>query len=191
MRAPTYFCIWPMKSYLLLAGTLVLLGGCSPREGRSDVGQYLVMQTDFEAPTRALPDSIVRSLTANQVHSGSNALLLDWAHKSSGNYSVPLSSLFKTRPRKLHFSTWTWVQRHEDDATVTIAVSAPNDPKSILAQKTVYLADEGPYEEWKEVSVDLDIPFSANQSSQLLIYARHNLATEPVYLDDWKVFEIR
>lgn len=180
-----------MKSYLLLAATLVLLGGCSPREGRSDVGQYLVMQTDFDLSARALPDSITRSLTSNQTHSGNTALLLDWAHKSSGAYSVPLSNLFKTRPRKLHFSTWAWVKQYEDDAAVTIAVSAPNDEKSILAQKTIYLADDGPYEKWKEVSVDLDIPFSANQASQLIIYARHSAATEPVYLDDWKVFEIR
>jgi hypothetical protein len=180
-----------MKSYLPLAATLVLLGGCSPRDGRSDVGQYLVLQTDFEAPTRALPDSIVHSLTSNQAHSGSTALRLDWTHKSSGAYSVPLGNLFKTRPRKLHFSTWAWVKQYQDDATVTIAVSAPNDANTIVAQKTIYPADNGPYEEWKEVSVDLDIPFSVNQSSQLVIYARHSLATEPVYLDDWKVFEIR
>jgi hypothetical protein len=180
-----------MKSYLLLAATLVVAGGCSPREGRSDVGEYLVMQTDFEAPTRALPDSIVHSLTSNQAHSGSAALLLDWSHKSSGTYSVPLGNLFRTRPRKLHFSTWAWVKQYEDDATVTIAVSAPNDANSIVAQKTLYLADNGPYGEWKEVAVDFDLPSTISQASHLMIYARHNAATEPVYIDDWKVFEIR
>ncbi|UOG73748.1 hypothetical protein MTX78_16680 [Hymenobacter tibetensis] len=180
-----------MKSYLLLAATLVVAGGCSPREGRSDVGEYLVMQTDFEAPTRALPDSIVHSLTSNQAHSGTAALLLDWSHKSSGTYSVPLGSLFRTRPRKLHFSTWAWVKQYEDDATVTIAVSAPNDANSIVAQKTLYLADNGPYEQWKEVAVDFDLPSTISQASHLMIYARHNAATEPVYIDDWRIFEIR
>jgi hypothetical protein len=191
MRSWIHFSVRPMKSYLLLAAALVMFGGCSPRESRSDVGEYLVVQTDFEAPTSALPDSILHSLTSNQAHSGSTALLLDWSHKSSGTYSVPLGSLFKNRPRKLHFSTWAWVKQYEDDATVTIAVSAPNDANSIVAQKTLYLADNGPYEEWKEVSVDLDLPGSISQASQLMIYARHNVAATPVYLDDWKVFEIR
>ncbi len=180
-----------MKSSLLSAGLLALLNSCTPQNGRSDVRQRLVLQTDFEAPDRASSDSLLRSLTTRRAHSGKTALLVDWQHQSSGAYRVPLGSLFNFRPHKLHFSAWAWVEQYEDDATVVVAISAPDNPNRRLLQKTIYLADNGPYRQWKEVALDLDMPQGISHASQLTIYARHHMATNPVYIDDWKLFEIR
>lgn len=172
----------------LLAGSVLLsaLSGCGPRAGYPEVHEQVVMRTDFEEPASPLPDS----RTTTRAHSGRVATVVDSTHEFSETYRMQLGRLFSRRPRKLRLSAWVWVPRYEDDADLVVKIVDPNDASEPLFYQSMYLSDKGPYQQWKRVSQDFDLPEELQSSTELSIYAWRGGAKQPIYLDDWELVEI-
>jgi hypothetical protein len=181
---------WLRSAGLGLA-LLGLLGGCRPAAGRTEVRERVVMQASFESLPCLLPDSLLPSLSAKRAHSGRFALRVDSAQEYSSSYRMRLGQLFAVRPRKLRIRAWAWVPRYEDVATLVVAISAPDDPNRLVYYQAVPLADGGPFQQWKPIVHDVNVPGEVGFNSQINLYLWRVGATQPVYLDDLSLAEIR
>lgn len=175
---------------LWLLAPLGLLASCQPRDGRPETKQRELMHTSFEELLGWMPE-VPPSLTTEKAHSGKYAVRVDQAKAYSLSYRTPLGTLCPThRPRRFTLNAWAWVPSAKDDAVIVFAISNANDLDHPIYQKSVFLTDNGPFQQWKPVSRDFDLPENINSQSMLTIYLWNASATAPVYADDLQLTEL-
>ena len=178
------------KKWLLVPLGLLAATGCQPRDGRPETRQRELMHTGFEELPGWAPET-PPSLTTEKVHSGKFAVRVDQQHPYSLSYRTELGKLCPShRLRRLTLSAWVWVPSYQDDAVIVAAIASPGDPDHPTFRKSVYLTDSGPFQQWKRVSRDLDLPSDIHADSQLTIYLWKSNANEPVYADDFQLTEL-
>ena len=175
---------------LLVSLSLLAAPACHPRDGRPEIRQRELMHTGFEELPGWAPE-VHPSITTEKVHSGKFAVRVDAEYPYSMSYRIELGKLCPThRPRRFTLNAWVWVPRYQDDAVIVVAINNPDDPEHPVFSKSVYLTDSGPYQQWKRVSRDLDLPSGIHANSRLTIYLWRSSATEPVYADDFQLTEL-
>ena len=170
---------------LLVAGA----AGCQPRGGRAETKQRVLMHTSFEELVGWAPE-LPPTLTTKKVHSGKYAVRVDGQHPYSPSFRTELGQLVTHRPRRFTLSAWVWVPSFKDDAVFVMAISNPGDPDHPIFSKNVFLTTSGPFEQWKQVSRDFDLPVNVYSKSLITIYLWNASANAPVYADDLQLTEL-
>ncbi|WP_201977644.1 hypothetical protein [Hymenobacter rubidus] len=148
------------------------------------------MHTSFEDVAGWMPE-IPPSLATEKAHTGKYSIRVDAQNAYSLTYRASLGALSSGhRPRRLTLSAWVWVPSFRENAVIVAAVTNPSDPDHPIMSKYVYLNDSGPFEKWKYVSRDLDLPAEIHSTTQLVIYLWRVNAQEPVYADDLRLTEL-
>lgn len=174
--------------WLVLAGCLGG-AGCQPRDGRPETKERELMHTSFEE-MGGWSTTVHETLTTEKAHSGRVSARVDKLHQYSPTYRTELGRLCTHRPRRFTLSGWAWVPSAQDDAVLVVAIANAGDLDHPVYRKDVYLNDIGPYQQWKFVSRDLELPNNIYSNSQLVIYLWHSSATDPVYADDLRLTEL-
>ena len=179
------------KSGLLALPLLLLLtmAGCQPRDGRAETKQRVLMHTGFEELLGWAPE-VSPTLTTEKAHSGKFAVRVDSRYQYSPSFRTELGQLCSHRPRRFTLSAWVWVPSFKDDAVFVLSLANPADPDHPFYSKNVYLTTSGPFQEWKQVSRDFDLPETINSKTLLTIYLWNSSAGAPVYTDDWQLTEL-
>ncbi|UOQ98179.1 hypothetical protein MUN81_01490 [Hymenobacter sp. 5317J-9] len=173
--------------WILLLGGLLAAASCHPRDGRHAVVPRELMHTSFEE-LGWLPEA-PPSLTPDKAHTGKYSVRVDDSNQYSLTYHSELGLLCHHKPRRFTLSAWVWVPSVKDDAELIFSLSNPGQPDPVL-HKSLYLTDSGPFEAWKFVSRDFDLPPSISTKSVLAIYLWKGRAQEPVYADDIRLTEL-
>ncbi len=180
---------WPLAWLSLIS----LLGspGCRPRAGRAPVRERELMHADFDKPTVGWLPAPPAGLTTEKAHSGRYAISVDPRHPYSITYRTPLGKLSPHhRPRRFTLSAWVWAPGPESDARLVVTIAGANDPDHPVFYKSVFFADSGPFETWKQVSRSLDLPENIDSNSQLVIYMWNGNSSVPTYADDLLLTEL-
>lgn len=178
------------KNFWLLALPFLLAtAGCHPRGGRPETKERELMHTSFEEFVGWGPE-ILPQLSTEKAHTGKYSVRVDAQHQYSPTYRIELGQLCGHRPRRLTLSAWVWVPSFKEEAVIVVSISTPGDPYHPIFRKDVYLTDGGPFQQWKYVSRDLDLPAGIHANNQLVIYLWQANATEPVYADDLRLTEL-
>ena len=176
---PIILCLLPLITFL----------GCSPRGGRADVEERVLMHTSFE-DLEACSGIPQPSLTTEKAHTGKMSMFVDGAHPFSATYRKDLGALCDHRPRRLTLSAWVWVASPDDDAVIVLAITNPNDPDHPSFSKSLYMTPLGGSGKWKQIRQSFELPAEIHANSQLVSYLWYANAQSPVYTDDWQLTEL-
>lgn len=172
---------------MLLLG--LLAAGCQPRDERPLPKVRELMHTSFENFEGWAPQ-MLPELTTAKAHTGKYAIRIDKDHEYSAAYHMELGQLSTHRPRRLTLSAWVWVPSQADDAFIVFTISNPANLDQPVYQKYVYLTNSGPWQQWKYVSRDLDLPTEIYSHSRVAIYLWRSAAKGAVYADDFRLTEL-
>ncbi|MDO7845251.1 hypothetical protein Q5H92_02705 [Hymenobacter sp. M29] len=168
---------------LAALGGLLGVAGCHPRDGRADVAQHLLVYTGFERHKAPAP-----AMTTEKAHTGRFAMRVDGQHRRARLYHVRLGQLSDHRPRRFTLSAWAWAPDFGADAAVVLSIRNPGTAAPAL-QQSMFAADAGPYQAWKHISLDVDLPNNTSPDSELTIELAAN-SEGPVYIDDLRLTEL-
>lgn len=178
----------PFAAALCLLSSLLLLG-CSPQNGRTDVRERVLMHTSFEdlEAGAGVPQP---SLTTAKAHTGKVSMFVDKSHPYSATYRKDLGALCDHLPRMFTLSAWVWVASPDDEAVIVMAIVNPDDPDHPVFRKTFYMTPLGGSGKWKQIRQSAELPGDIHASNQLVLYLWHANAQSPVYTDDWQLTEL-
>lgn len=168
---------------LAALGGLAIVAGCHPRDGRTDVEQRLLVYTGFELSKAPAP-----TLTTEKAHTGRFSMRVDAQHRRARLYHVRLGQLSDHRPRRFTLSAWAWAPDFGSDASVVLAIRNPGAAVPAL-QQAMYAADAGPFQAWKLLSLNVNLPDNTSSDTELTIELVANSAG-PVYVDDLRLAEL-
>lgn len=174
----------------VMSSALAALSSCTGAPARPEVRERVMVSSSFEN-ILGFAEQVPPSLTTEKAHTGRYAVRVDAQNQYSLTYHGTLGQLCTTKPRKFIFSAWVWVPRPEDEATLILALTSPDDPEHPLLHKNVYLTDRGPYGKWKQVRREIDVPGTVNRNTRLALYLWNGTAQQPVYADDWQLAELK
>lgn len=180
--------IYPCVTIGLLAAAGLLAASCNSRSGPR---QRELAHTDFEGFKGWAP-ALLPNLATEKAHSGKFSIRVDPQHQYSATFRAELGQLVSHRPRRITLGAWVWVPSFLDDASFVVAISNPSDPDHPVFRKEVFLNDSGPFEAWKWVSRDLNIPMDMyfSSRSQLIVYLLAKNTQSAVYADDLLLTEL-
>jgi len=168
---------------------VLLFAGCSPRGGRSDVQERLLMHSSFE-DLEACSKTHQDNLTTEKAHTGSVSMFVDAQHPFSATYRKELGALCDHRPRRLTLSAWVWVPTPDDDAVIVMALANPSDPDHPIFSKHIFMTPLGSFGKWKRIRQSFELPADIHANTQLILYLWHSNAQSTVYSDDWELTEL-
>jgi hypothetical protein len=171
-----------MRKFLCLALFAGLAGCKSSDDAVSD--KNIITYNTFEAVSGWCGDN--PSLTIEKAHSGKYSSKVDPAIEFGVTYDQIFGKMTQNKPKKLKVEAWAYVPDKETGKAI-IVISLWNAKGEQTFWEGIKLEEVDDYKEWVKVEKEIKLPATLQVTDKFKAFLWRAGATQPVYMDDFKV----